>query len=849
MMDEIPKRSLINMFDKYVFAIFFILKLCSGTNFSIINYIRRNYGEEESTLYRKFENSSRKLQKSQLDINFLLKCKIYNIFPKFLRFKLHRKSILSSDFYRSWQMKLLNNEIRFKKKTAFRLTKEVSDIEKDINSKFSKLISIIIKKKVKLIVDKFKESTERTHERKLFNLGIENKLEPVDPEKVIFNYSSIAISKRLKFLLAFGLDFGLPVYKLNYYKYFFSFEKLVSCLKPSECTNFQEMIEQLKSIAYKYYYKFNPSKVFSAIFSKSDINLLKSLSKNSDIIITRPDKGRGVVITDRSKYIEKLTEIISDKTKFREINIPLSKFTLRIEDKINKFLRIIKSMKMLSETHYSDLRVSGSGPGILYGLPKVHKKDFAKKFQFRPIFAAYNTPSFKLAKFLVPILSPLTTNEFTVENSSKFVQDITKINNAHELFMTSFDVENLFTNIPLQETIDICIEKLFNSTNSVFGITQKFFKTLLEHSVLNSFFIFNKKIYQQIEGLGMGLPLGPTFANIFMCYHEKKWISDCPVDFKPVFYRRYVDDTFILFKDSSHAPKFLDYLNSKHQNMKFTMETENNHQLPFLDCLVTRSDNQFSTSVYRKSTFTGLGISYFSYCTQRFKLNSIKTLLHRAFEVSSNFHNLHIEFDFLKNFFKMNGFPTKLIENMIGKFLKQKLSPPPLKITVPKKPLYFTLPYFGPKSEELKEEISTTLSRYFMHIKFNPILINSNTIGSFFKFKDKLPLCSCSSVIYKYRCSLCESEYIGSTRRTLGMRLAEHKGLSFRTNLKLTSPPHSSIRDHLQNCESSISENNFKILSPMKNYPDILILESIYIHRDRPNLNDMQSAYPLKIVN
>lgn len=54
--------------------------------------------------------------------------------------------------------------------------------------------------------------------------------------------------------------------------------------------------------------------------------------------------------------------------------------------------------------------VSGSSPGILYGLPKIHKSDFSEKNQMRPIFAAYNTPSFSLAKFLVPILSPFTTN-------------------------------------------------------------------------------------------------------------------------------------------------------------------------------------------------------------------------------------------------------------------------------------------------------------------------------------------------------------------------------------------------------------------------------------------------------
>lgn len=114
-------------------------------------------------------------------------------------------------------------------------------------------------------------------------------------------------------------------------------------------------------------------------------------------------------------------------------------------------------------------------------------------------------------------------------------------------FMASFDVESLFTNIPLKETIDICIKSLFSTATEVLGITSKYFRSLLELAVTNSFFIFNEKFYRQTEGVGMGLPLGPTFANIFMCHYEKVWLDSCPSDFAPLFYRRYVDDCFLFF--------------------------------------------------------------------------------------------------------------------------------------------------------------------------------------------------------------------------------------------------------------------------------------------------------------
>ena len=80
-------------------------------------------------------------------------------------------------------------------------------------------------------------------------------------------------------------------------------------------------------------------------------------------------------------------------------------------------------------------------------------------------------------------------------------------------------------------------------------------KSLLELAGTNSFFLFNEQLYRQKEGLGMGLPISPVMANIFMGHHECKWLSDCPPDFAPISYSRYVDDCFFSFKQNS-TPNF-----------------------------------------------------------------------------------------------------------------------------------------------------------------------------------------------------------------------------------------------------------------------------------------------------
>ena len=111
-----------------------------------------------------------------------------------------------------------------------------------------------------------------------------------------------------------------------------------------------------------------------------------------------------------------------------------------------------KNFNLISVDVYNFLFVSESTPGILYGLPKTHKNGNP----IRPIFSAIGTPAYKISKFFVPILNKLTTNLYTINNSFSFVDYLSKISNVDNLFMVSFDVESLFTNIPLQETIDIC---------------------------------------------------------------------------------------------------------------------------------------------------------------------------------------------------------------------------------------------------------------------------------------------------------------------------------------------------------------------------------------------------------
>ena len=96
-------------------------------------------------------------------------------------------------------------------------------------------------------------------------------------------------------------------------------------------------------------------------------------------------------------------------------------------------------------------------------------------------------------------------------------------------------------NIALDESIDICVKKLFKTLDTlVKGISKNDFRDLLNLATKESFFTFNNKFYIELDGVAMGSPLGPIMANIFLSHHEENWLNKCPMKFKPRFCRRYL---------------------------------------------------------------------------------------------------------------------------------------------------------------------------------------------------------------------------------------------------------------------------------------------------------------------
>ena len=185
----------------------------------------------------------------------------------------------------------------------------------------------------------------------------------IDPEKVIFNYSSYTLDKLEKKVLSSGLKFSLYPNKLDYCSFLTPFEKLACSLKnrpiQNERVNFDYVKTKLKSIALSSFYGFDVHQMPLNI-SKAEIVALKKLCRNKDIIITRPDKGNGIVILNRADYINKVLAILDDTSKFSQLDTDILELCQKRENKLVRLLRdnLLKK-KYITEEVYRESFPSG----------------------------------------------------------------------------------------------------------------------------------------------------------------------------------------------------------------------------------------------------------------------------------------------------------------------------------------------------------------------------------------------------------------------------------------------------------------------------------------------------------
>ena len=434
---------------------------------------------------------------------------------KFLNFKLSIRRLQGSHLQRQFQRKILHNELVFKKSRHRISVKEFDNLLEKLRSSVTFFTFYQCKNWLKHKRNDYYNKTKCIHHKKLENLGF-NSLKHPPIDNVIFNFSNRVLTDVEKSALAVGLDFTLTTNKIKAVNHFTPFELLADSAdksvmyknSPERKTTF---LANLKHIAHSSFDNINCNRI-SPNLPKDQLKALKILSRDENIVILKPDKGNGVVILNKEDYINKVNTILNDSSKFEIVNSDAIKLIHKLESKIRLFLGKLKKDSVITENVYSDLSPTGSRPGILYGLPKVHKENIP----IRPILSSIKTPSYNMSKFLVPLISYWSKNDYTVNDSLSFVKEIENYKCNNSDIMASFDIKSLYTNIPLIETINIIIDLVF-ANNSLFNLFNKEqFKKFLHLTLLDTYFFFNKSLYKQVDGLAMGSPIAPVLTNIFL---------------------------------------------------------------------------------------------------------------------------------------------------------------------------------------------------------------------------------------------------------------------------------------------------------------------------------------------
>ena len=233
-------------------------------------------------------------------------------------------------------------------------------------------------------------------------------------------------------------------------------------------------------------------------------------------------------------------------------------------------------------------------------------------------------------------------NQDITSKTKYFVENIKKEHIPNDHLLVSFDVKSLFTNVPLDETIKIILNRIYDKNEISTDITKSEMKELLNLCTKCVHFTFDGNIYVQNDGVAMGSPLGPVLANIFMVELERLVIPTLMDQMK--CWTRYVDDTLCYIKTDS-IDYVLKMLNGFHINIQFTCEVEIDSKISFLDVLVIRdSNNNINMTVYRKSTNNDIYLNWESFAPDKWKWGTLKTLTKRAYVCSNQKLPQHLNY-------------------------------------------------------------------------------------------------------------------------------------------------------------------------------------------------------------
>ena len=392
--------------------------------------------------------------------------------------------------------------------------------------------------------------------------------------------------------------------------------------------------------------------------------------------------------------------------------------------------------------------------------------------------------------------------------------------------VVSFDVSAFYTNVPVQEAIQIAADRLYAGDIMKPPVNKETFIQLDELSSLNVIISTHDGYYRQVDGLAMGSDPAPHLANIWLNNH------DSTIKGNAKLYERYMDDVLRSIRKSLIESKLTE-INTLHPNFKFTIEYERDGQLPFLDLCIIHTGKQLSSTWYTKPTDTGLIMNFHAVAPRRYKRSVVNGFVHRIYRSCSDWNHFNTSLDKAKQILERNQYPPEFYDPVIAAAI-EKLTAPTSQIQsklLPSSTLATdnTTPSFQMMLQyrgRITDNVVRRLSNFEASVKSIITLRKLKTVLPSLKpyVPDKLK----SRVVYQIKCPGCEASYVGYTTRHLKTRFAEHRNLR------------KPVGSHFMSCigQRPDLKNDLEILCTTTRGLDFLeTLEALFINDRHPEIN------------
>jgi hypothetical protein len=540
-----------------------------------------------------------------------------------------------------------------------------------------------------------------------------------------------------------------------------------SSIHPNVLTKIKQMESEINEL------KVSPEQVN---MSPAEYQSLQDLKSNHKIVIKKADKGSAVVVMNRQDYIAEGRRQLSNAKHYKKID----EFVYpKTAEAINEILvKLNLQDHVISDKQLDYLRAADDAqPRRIYFAPKIHKskdKWINNIPPGRPIVSDINSESYNVSEYIESFLKPLAVNHDSyIKDTTDFLGKLRQTTATPDCLLVTLDVESLYTNINTNAGLK-AVRNAFANNPSPLRKDEEILK-LLELCLRGGDFEFDGQKYLQISGTAMGKRFAPSLADIYMAEWEKHAIGRCPD--KPSFYKRFLDDIFMLWiHGKEKLTRFLEILNSHHPSIKLVATV---HEIcaDFLDLTIFKgldftTTGKFDTKVFFKQTDTHALLRKSSFHPKHIFSGILKSQILRFYRICSQKTDFDEACTCIFKVLKQRGYSDRFLRSIKSQTLGE-LSDNCNRMDESLDPDILNTSNWVDSDEPGSRQCNNTYCVMCREIGLTQTVLSTTTRQEM-RIIDRLD-CKSKNIIYLIHCDCCKVQYIGETGRRMDQRFMLHR--------------------------------------------------------------------------